>query len=119
MLPLAYLAPNLLTYFATTELFRTFLGSPAFDPKDPEAFPGLATDKHKHFPPTYIAACGADPLRDDGLIMAKMLEKAGVSVKSKVYEGLPHYFWANPLFPLSQHFMTDLFSAMQWIIGKM
>ena len=45
-------------------------------PNDSSIFAGLSPNL-QDFPPTYIATCGADPLRDDGVVMAKMLEKAG------------------------------------------
>lgn len=37
----------------------------------------LHSKRLAEFPPTYVAVCGADPLRDDGLMMAKALESNG------------------------------------------
>lgn len=57
------------------------------DPKDKSYFTALDTENLKNFPPTYICTCEFDPLRDDGQIMAKALQKNGVSVKTDFYEG--------------------------------
>lgn len=42
--------------------------------------PGVFVLLSRHlglFPPTYIAVCEADPLRDDGIIMGRSLQEAG------------------------------------------
>ena len=49
----------------------------AADPKDPQQFPALRNAAHEHFPPTYIVACGGDVLRDDALVMEKVLRDNG------------------------------------------
>ncbi|EED21442.1 lipase/esterase, putative [Talaromyces stipitatus ATCC 10500] len=43
-------------------------------------------------PKTAIIIAGGDPLRDDGLIYASRLGKAGVRTKIHVFPGLPHHF---------------------------
>lgn len=53
-----------------------FYGAVDADPKDSNVFTGISP-YHKHFPPTYIVTCGADPLRDDGNIMEHALRNAG------------------------------------------
>ena len=60
------------------------------DAKDKSYFTALDTENLANFPPTYIATCEFDPLRDDGKIMGKALTSAGVKVKEDYYEGLPH-----------------------------
>ncbi|KAK2606060.1 hypothetical protein QQS21_003578 [Conoideocrella luteorostrata] len=37
----------------------------------------ILSPRLQHFPPTYIITCGVDPLRDDGIAMAKALQNAG------------------------------------------
>lgn len=44
--------------------------------RNPDAFPALH-DRLAELPPTYIATCGADVIRDDGTIIAVALGKAG------------------------------------------
>ncbi|KAF2768933.1 Alpha/beta hydrolase fold-3, partial [Teratosphaeria nubilosa] len=47
----------------------------------------------KGLPKTYLQACGMDVNRDDGIVYADMLAKAGVEARLDVYEGCPHCFW--------------------------
>lgn len=62
---------------------------------DPYVFPALH-DRLAELPPTYIATCGADPLRDDGTIIANELARSGVRHKIEDYRGWPHVFWIFP-----------------------
>ena len=66
-------------------------------------------------PPTYLAVCGKDPLRDDGLAFEKQLKKAGVKTKINLYEGLPHLFWSAPI-PVAQAAMKDIIVGLNWAI---
>ena len=43
---------------------------------DPYVCPALHS-KLAEMPPTFIVTCGADPLRDDGVIFADELDKVG------------------------------------------
>lgn len=70
------------------------------DPKDKSYFTALDTENLKNFPPTYICTCEFDPLRDDGQIMAKALEKNGVSVKTDYYEGESYPLHCSLRFPM-------------------
>ncbi|KAH7073059.1 Alpha/Beta hydrolase protein [Paraphoma chrysanthemicola] len=94
----------------------TFLG---LDPNDKEYLVGNDPESHKLFPPTYIATCEFDPLRDDGKIIAEMLQKAGVPVNYKNYDGLPHAFWFLPMLPETKGFIKDTAEALEWVIGQM
>jgi versiconal hemiacetal acetate esterase len=66
-------------------------------------------------PPTYLAVCGKDPLRDDGLVFAKQLKKVGVKTKINLYDGYPHVFWATPT-PPAQVALKDIIEGMNWVI---
>jgi versiconal hemiacetal acetate esterase len=88
-------------------------------PTDPDVYVLTAeAEELRQFPPTYLAVCGIDPLRDDGLILKDVLESVGyvlplsfpssgfcvfllskltsrrVPVQLEFYKGLPHAFWA-------------------------
>ena len=41
---------------------------------------------HAKAPPEYTQVCCLDPLRDEGILYAKVLEEAGVQVKFDVYD---------------------------------
>ncbi|KAK4503232.1 hypothetical protein PRZ48_006660 [Zasmidium cellare] len=55
--------------------------------------PGNATaEEAKGLPPAVFGICGADPLRDEGLMYAQLLASSGVPTNVHVYKGLPHGF---------------------------
>ena len=56
---------------------------------DPYFSPIVAKDL-SGLPDAYVMTCEFDTLRDDGLIYAKRLEKAGVKVTNVYYEGGYH-----------------------------
>jgi acetyl esterase/lipase len=44
----------------------------------------------KGMPPTIFGIAGLDPLRDEGLLYAKMLTEAGVPTDVNLFKGIPH-----------------------------
>ncbi|CAM1503544.1 Fc.00g011350.m01.CDS01 [Cosmosporella sp. VM-42] len=63
------------------------------DVSDLKLNPGNAThDEVKGLPPTVLGIVGLDPLRDDGLLYAKMLTEAGVPTDVNLFLGMPHGF---------------------------
>ncbi len=66
-------------------------------PDDPRVSPLHAPD-HSDLPPTLVVAAGQDPLRDDALRYADVLEAAGVPVRRVVYPEAIHGFASIPLF---------------------
>lgn len=70
------------------------------------------------WPPTFFQVCGADPLRDDGLVFEKVLrEEVGVKTNLKAYPGLPHGF--NSFFPQlkeSQRYTKDTADGLGWLL---
>ncbi|OQD88227.1 hypothetical protein PENANT_c004G10069 [Penicillium antarcticum] len=60
----------------TANAMATFLESVEAKEDDPGVF--VLLSRHLDlFPPTYIAVCEIDPLRDDGIIMGQVLQEAG------------------------------------------
>ncbi|PSR80537.1 Alpha/Beta hydrolase protein [Coniella lustricola] len=63
------------------------------EPQDLALNPGNVTPEQvKGLPPTIIGVAGLDPLRDEGLLYAKMLTEAEVPTKTHIFPGLPHGF---------------------------
>ncbi|MGV8965216.1 MAG: acetyl esterase [Cellulomonas sp.] len=52
----------------------------------------LSADLSRGVPPCYVAASGLDPLRDDSLALAALLEGAGVPHRLRVFDGVLHGF---------------------------
>lgn len=61
------------------------------DRESPYASPLLADD-HSGLPPAYIMTAAFDPLLDEGSLYAQRLEKAGVPVTYRKYDGMLHGF---------------------------
>lgn len=57
----------------------------------PYVSPMLVSDL-SNLPPALLITAECDPLADEGLIYAKLLQDAGVPVEYSVYEGMPHAF---------------------------
>ncbi|KAK5707703.1 Telomerase-binding protein [Elasticomyces elasticus] len=100
------------------ESMEIFYEHAGVDPKDPDTFVALS-DNLKSFPPTYIATCEFDPLRDDGFVLEAALKEAGVPTKHDHYPGFPHYFWIFPSVPESQQFVGQLLGGIEWAKSKM
>ncbi|KAF4465531.1 sterigmatocystin biosynthesis lipase esterase STCI [Fusarium albosuccineum] len=98
---------------------RGFLDLAGLDPEDSDYFPALDTKSLKDFPPTYVATCEMDSLRDDGKVLADSLKSVGVSVKTDHYSGLPHCFWIVPSLPETEVFMKNTFEGVAWTIDQM
>jgi len=83
----------------------------------PEVSPLLA-DSLANLPPAFFQIAGGDPLRDEGLVYAEELEKAGVTTQVKVYPGLPHAFSEYlPQLKVSQKWMAEFLDGLGWLLS--
>ncbi len=73
---------------------------------DPRVSPIFAAD-HTDLPPTLVLAAGQDPLRDDAIRYAAVLEAAGVPVTTRVFPEAIHGFLSIPLFEPDAHAAVD------------
>ena len=96
---------------------RIFFETASADYNDEKTFVTLSKDLEK-FPPTYIATCGKDPLRDDGKVLELMLKEKGVKTKSNFYPGVPHYFWMFPRIKGGEEFLMNVVKGAQWVLSQ-
>ena len=73
----------------------------------------------KGLPKTYLQTCGMDINRDDGIMYADLLSKAGVQTKLDMYPGGPHCFWH--LFgdtEMGSRWVKDTKDGLRWLFGE-
>ncbi|KAL1950045.1 hypothetical protein VTO73DRAFT_5167 [Trametes versicolor] len=86
-------------------------------PADPDVSP-LLQRSFDGLPPALVQVCGMDPLRDDGLLYAEKLTKAGVPTRLRVYPGAPHAFHiCFPQTKIAQRFEAELKDATRWMLA--
>ncbi|KAK1979194.1 Alpha/Beta hydrolase protein [Colletotrichum cereale] len=90
------------------------------DVNDLRLNPGNATpDQVKGLPPTTFGICGLDPLRDEGLLYAKMLAEAGVPTDVHIFKGVPHGFRSfGDQLSESQHWDNTIDGGIIWALAK-
>ncbi|GIZ38363.1 hypothetical protein CKM354_000178200 [Cercospora kikuchii] len=80
--------------------------------------PLLWESGHQGLPKTQLHVYGLDPLRDDSLLYARELAKAGVDTRVDVYPGVPHGFdFDAPQLQQAAKFREDRQKAFQWLLG--
>lgn len=79
----------------------------AEDLRDPDLAP-LRSERLGSLPPTLVATCEHDPLRDEGEELARRLAEAGVPVTATRYLGQIHGFWRH----------AGFFDAAEPLVGQ-
>ncbi|KAI9368860.1 Alpha/Beta hydrolase protein [Aspergillus egyptiacus] len=69
------------------------------------------------FPPVHITTSEADPLRDDGVVLGKVLREAGVEVRENQLKGLPHAYWFFNTLPEFPGFLGEVVGGIRWVVG--
>ncbi|KAI0057882.1 hypothetical protein BV25DRAFT_1830628 [Artomyces pyxidatus] len=84
---------------------------------DPEMSPALYPS-HAGLPPAYIQVCGLDPLRDEGILYARLLREAGIPTRLDVYPGVPHGFQVvAPNIGLASKLKNDTYNGFRWLLA--
>ncbi|KAL4865920.1 hypothetical protein BDV12DRAFT_173729 [Aspergillus spectabilis] len=70
-------------------------------------------------PPTTFGIAGRDPLRDEGLLFARLLSENGVPTKTNVFKGVPHGFrrYGEKL-SVSQKWDEVVFEGIKWALSE-
>lgn len=88
---------------------------------DPRVSPLRATDLDAlvaaGLPPAYVAVAGFDPLRDEGIAYARMLERAGVATTLRVHTDAVHPFINILATDLGRRCMAEAVGAMRTALG--
>ncbi|KAI1772700.1 Alpha/Beta hydrolase protein [Hypoxylon cercidicola] len=89
------------------------------DEHDLKLNPGyVSTSQATGLPPTVCAVAGLDVLRDEGLLFASTLVKAGVPTDVHVFPGLPHSFAMFPALPETERWNKAMDEGISWILSK-
>ncbi|PKS08503.1 hypothetical protein jhhlp_004887 [Lomentospora prolificans] len=81
--------------------------------------PGNATPEQvKGLPPTVFGITGLDPLRDEGLLYAKMLAEAGVPTDISLFKGVPHGFRRHGSLTASARWDRVMEDGIKWALSK-
>ncbi|MGW6728591.1 alpha/beta hydrolase [Nocardia sp. NPDC055029] len=95
-----------ITWYAGTEQHRV-------DPR----FSVLSADDVSALPPTYVATAGMDVLRDQGTALAERLRAAGVAVRLRQFDNLPHGFASTLVDPQARSAATEFAEVVRAGLG--
>ncbi|TDZ14644.1 AB hydrolase superfamily protein [Colletotrichum orbiculare MAFF 240422] len=102
------------------DLFLSLLKVEDPDVNDLRLNPGNATvDQLKGLPPTTLGIAGLDPLRDEGLLYAKLLTEACVPTDTHIFKGVPHGFRRfGDRLSESKHWDDVTDNGIKWALSK-
>ncbi|GAB7365151.1 hypothetical protein MBLNU230_g6239t1 [Neophaeotheca triangularis] len=72
-------------------------------------------------PPAFVQVSGLDPLSDDGLVYAAMLEEAGTAVRCKISSGAPHghfFWWPGTEREVAEGVVVEAIEGVGWLLGR-
>lgn len=96
-------------------MYRTDTVKP--DPTSP-LFSPVLFKSHKGLPKAFFEVAGGDPLRDDGLIYAKILQASGVETRMKIFPGLPHTFYEFSQWKAAGEWIPSLVEGGKYLLGR-
>ncbi|KAH0442370.1 hypothetical protein CcaCcLH18_01412 [Colletotrichum camelliae] len=102
------------------ELFVGLLKIEKPDYNDLRLNPGnVSAELLKGMPPTTLGIAGLDPLRDEGLLYAKLLTESGVPTETHIFRGVPHGFrrFGDKLSE-SKHWDNVTDNGIKWALTK-
>lgn len=98
------------------QVLDVFFDAAQLNPFDSKSFVTLSKCLNQ-FPRTWIVTCEKDPLRDDGIVLEKMLIAQEVVVQRKHYNGFGHCFWIFPQLAKREEFLADVVKGIEFILG--
>ncbi|KAI0659767.1 alpha/beta hydrolase fold-domain-containing protein [Cubamyces menziesii] len=103
--------------FLTARKLRAFADALRAPPNDERISPLLATS-HEGLPRAFIQVFGMDPLRDEGLLYARLLRDAGVQTRLNIYPGVPHTFMmVFPETEVAARVERDVRDGLRWLLA--
>lgn len=102
---------------AQLDHFTELLGQD--DPSDTSLFVvgNVSDEEVKSLPKTAFLVAGRDMLRDEGLLYAEKLERAGVETKVDVFDGLPHGFYRYLELPGTDRWFETVNESLKWALA--
>jgi len=102
------------------EFFTSLLKAGHPDLKDTKLNIVNATEEEvKGLPPTVFGIAGLDPLRDEGLLYAKLLSEANVPTETTLFKGVPHgHRRFGKALKASEHWDNCVDEGILWVLSK-
>lgn len=104
----------------TVEFFMGLLKVGTPDLKDTKVnIVNSTEDEVKGLPPTMFGIAGLDPLRDEGLLYAKLLSEANVPTETRLFKGVPHgHRRFGDALKASKHWDDCIEEGILWTLSK-